>query len=225
MTLLKPSEPWAMTAEGAAQRRGYAARSELALRFALEAFCRERWPQARVVHEIVMGEGRVRADVAALGTAHIAAFEVKGEYDDTTRLLHQVGMYQLCVPEVWMVVPDKHGADARLIRHLLPSVGLLIGTGLGHRNFGQDDLPVTLAVEAEAAPRPAVPEMALRLLWADEVRAALTAIGYPVSAKATRTTCLKLLTERVDQNNLMSVVCAQLRGRDALWRADPPVSA
>ena len=43
--------------------------------------------------------------MVAIDAAHIAAFEVKGEYDETTRLLHQVGMYQLCVPEVWMVVP------------------------------------------------------------------------------------------------------------------------
>ena len=63
---------------------------------------------------MVMGGGRVRADVVAISTDHIAAFEVKGEYDETVRLLHQVGMYQLCVPEVWMVVPvGRHADDAR----------------------------------------------------------------------------------------------------------------
>ena len=80
MTLLKPSEPWAMTAERAAQRSqfGRAAAAELALRTHMEAFARARWPEARICHEMVMGQGRVRADAVAIGTHHIAAFEVKG---------------------------------------------------------------------------------------------------------------------------------------------------
>lgn len=64
MTLVKPSEPWAMTAEQAARRSGYAARSELKLRELLEEFCRARWPEARIVHEIVMGEGRALTKTA-----------------------------------------------------------------------------------------------------------------------------------------------------------------
>lgn len=225
MTLLKPSEPWAMTAESAAQRRGYAAESELALRNGLEAICRERWSEARIVHEIVMGEGRVRADVAALSPAHIAAFEVKGSHDDTTRLLHQVGMYQLCVPEVWIVADEKHAEDARLIRHLLPSVGLILGRNLekqhGYGRKTGDE--ITLWVEAEAVPRAPVPEMTLRLLWAAEVRAALCVLGNPVTAKATRRGCLKRLAEIVTPETVVGIVSAQLRARDALWRADPPI--
>src|SRR3990167_3909305 len=146
MAIKRPSEPAFMTATEAATRQGYAARSELALRNALEEFCRARWPDARVVHEMVMGEGRVRADVVALAPAHIAAFEIKGEYDNTTRLLHQVGMYQLCVPEVWMVLPEKHIDDGRLIRHLIPSVGLIHGTGIErHHGFNREE-PVVLTV-------------------------------------------------------------------------------
>src|ERR1700721_94867 len=78
MSIMRPTEPWSMTAEKAAQRTGFASRAELVLRNALETFCRERWPAARVVHEIVMGEGRVRADVAAIDTMHIAPFEARG---------------------------------------------------------------------------------------------------------------------------------------------------
>ena len=99
-----------MTAKDAARRHGFAARAELSLREALEALCRERWPEARIVHELVMGEGKVRADVVAIEQAHLVAFEIKARYDNTTRLLHQVGMFQLCMPEVWMVV-DRHHAD------------------------------------------------------------------------------------------------------------------
>ena len=171
MTLLKTNEPAFMTAEGAARRHGYAARSELALRNALEAFARSRWPDARICHEMVMGERKVRADMVAVDVAHIAAFEIKGEYDETVRLLHQVGMYQLCCPEVWMCVPiGRHAEDAKLIRHLIPSVGLLVGSGQSNRNHYEfDGKEFGLIVEAEPARFDPVPEMALEMMWRDEL--------------------------------------------------------
>lgn len=214
-----------MTAEKAATRQGYASRSELALRNALETFCRERWPQARVCHEMVMGEGRVRADVVAIDPAHIAAFEIKGEYDTTTRLLHQVGMYQLCVPEVWMVVPiGRHAEDARLIRHLLPSVGLLVGAGQSAQNHYEfDGKDFGLVVEAEPVPRPVVPEMMLEMLWRAELASVChhTKTFIP-SPKTTRPTMMKVLLN-LPIEELRREVCTELRARDALWRADAPI--
>lgn len=227
MTLIRSNEPWAQTLEQAAQRgRGWAARSELVLRDALETFCRARWPDARVVHEIVMGEGRVRADVAAITPNHIAAFEIKGEYDETTRLLHQVGMYQLCVPEVWMVVPvGRHAEDARLIRHLIPSVGLLVGAGTSARNHYEfDGKDFGLTVEAEAAPRPVIPKLMLEMLWADELRWACAALRVSIGKKATRPNMIAALIKDRPIQELQRIVCTCLRGRDALWRADAPVS-
>lgn len=223
MTLLKPSEQWAMTAEVAARRQGWAAKSELQLRNALETACRERWPDARVCHEMVMGEGKVRADVVAVAPDHIAAFEVKGEYDNTTRLLHQVGMYQLCVPEVWMVVPDKHSDDAKLIRHLLPSIGLIVGVGMKNHYYDGDGSEVTLEVEAESVPRPVIPECMLEMLWRDELAAACGRTRcYAVSAKSTRPNMIKALLE-LPLADLQREVCTGLRGRDALWRADAAI--
>jgi hypothetical protein len=223
---MRPTEPWSMTAEKAAQRTGYAARAELVLRNALEMFCRERWPTARIVHEIVMGEGKVRADVAAIDIAHIAAFEVKGQYDDTTRLLHQVGMYQLCVPEVWMVVPrGAHAADARLIRHLIPSVGLLVGAGTSASNHYEfDGKDFGLVVEAEAAPRAPVPEMMLAMCWAAELIDICGRTRTSVGKKPTRKLMIDALLD-LPAERLQGEVCTSLRGRDALWRADTPIAA
>ena len=207
-----------MTAKDAATRVGYAARSELALREALETLCRDRWSGARVVHEIVMGEGRVRADVAAIATDHLVAFEVKGRYDNTMRLLHQVGMFQLCMPEVWMVVDDHHGDDARLVHHLLPSVGVLEAPSLRPPGGAME-----LNVVAEAHPRPVVPEMMLRVLWASELRQCCADIGAAVSAKTPRARLVAQLLAVADVEALMPLVCRRLRARDALWRADAPV--
>ena len=225
MTLIRASEPDCMTAVEAATRKGYAARSELALRQALETWCRTRWPVARVVHELVMGAGRVRADVVAIDTTHIAAFEVKGSFDDTTRLLHQVGMFQLCVPEVWMVVGAPHSDDARLIRHLLPSVGLLVAPEMD-RSWVSASNPareVSLSVEAEAQPRAPVPDMALEMLWSAELRGACAALRVSVGSRATRSKMIKaILGAGLTTDQISTAICAELRGRDAVWRADPP---
>lgn len=227
MALIKPSEPWAMTAEQAALRPGYAARSELDLRTALEALCRARWSDARVVHEIVMGEGRVRADVAAIAPAHIAAFEVKGSSDDTVRLLHQVGMYQLCVPEVWMVVSDArcHADDAKLIRHLLPSVGLLVGRNLARRGYLRDEQqPTVLDVEAEAVPREPVWRCALEMLWAAELASTCDRLRIAVPPRATRPKMIAAILDACSPGEIQSAICTALRARDAKWRADPAVT-
>lgn len=225
MTLLKPNEPAFMTAEQAAARRGYAGRAELALRNSLERFCRSRWPDARICHEMVMGERRVRADVVAVAPDHIVAFEVKGEYDETVRLLHQVGMYQLCVPEVWMVVPvGRHAEDARVLRHLLPSIGLLVGSGQSQRNHYEfDGKDFDLVVEAEPAPRPVHVEMMLEMLWRDELVAACGRLRIALSKKPTRPEMIRKLMEQCGVAELQREVCTELRSRDALWRADPPI--
>lgn len=223
--LMKGSEPSFMTADAAARRMGFAARAELLLREALETLCRERWPEARIVHELVMGEGKVRADVVAIDAAHIVAFEIKGQYDNTTRLLHQVGMYQLCIPEVWMVVDERHADDAKLVRHLLPCVGLIEAPALIGRNSPRvrEGVPVTLEIVAEPDPRPVVPEMLLRVLWAAELRQCCDEIGAPATARATRAVMVKRLLAHLDGDELIKAACRRLRGRDALWRADAPV--
>lgn len=226
MNLLKPSAPSFMTADEAAQRIGYRAGAELALRNTLEGFARSRWPKARMCHEMMMGQRQVRADLVAVDPEHIAAFEIKGEYDNTTRLLHQVGMYQLCVPEVWMVVPVGHAEDAKLIRHLLPSVGLLVGAGQSAKHHYEfDGKDFSLVVEAEPSPFKIVPEMMLEMLWRNELAAICGRTRcYIASAKSTRPAMIKALLD-LPLSELQRETCTELRGRDALWRADKPIDA
>lgn len=240
----KPSEPWAMSATDAVirgsathryewERTGTmlpAARSELVLRNAMEAFLRERYPEARLVHEIVMGEGKVRADVAALCPDHLVAVEVKGAGDNTLRLLHQVAMFQLCFPEVWMVVAENHGADADLIRHLMPQIGLIVGKGMGRRWTGEgsnhdEPVPVEFEVIAEPAPRDPVPEMMLRVCWLEELKSICDRLLFESDSRTTRRQATQKLLNgtKSDLRKLMPEVCRELRGREAQWRADPPV--
>jgi hypothetical protein len=224
MKLMKGSEPSFMTAEEAAQRKGYAALSELELRNGLEGVLRDRHPDARVVHELVMGAREVRADVVAIGTGHIAAVEVKGAYDNVSRLMHQVGMFQLCVPEVWICCAKEHAEDARLIRHLLPSVGLIVGTNLDkHYHRGGKTEPVILEIEAEPVPRDVVPEMMLEMLWAEELRNACHSLRISVTSNTTRPKCIAAILDQAGPEQIISATCRQLRARDAMWRADQPI--
>jgi hypothetical protein len=227
--MIAASEPWAMTADQAARRSGYADRAELRLRNAMEAFLRARFPEARMCHEMVMGEGKVRADLVAVGTDHIAAVEVKGDYDNTTRLLHQVGMYQLCVPEVWIVTAKgSHAVDAGYVKWLMPSVGLITGTGFHPDAWGRGvEEECVLTVAAEPVPRSPVPELMLRMLWAQElaniaIRTRL--LMFAPSKIPVRKKCVDVLLEKLIPSELMAECCTELRARQALWRADPAVS-
>lgn len=224
MAILRDSDPSFMTAEEAARRPGYAAQSELELRRLIEEFCRARRPRARVVHELVMGEGRTRADVVSIDERHIAAFEVKGAYDDTTRLIHQIGLFQLCVPEVWIVCAENHCDDARLVKHLLPSVGVLIGTGMDRNYHDRSNVAVTLRIEAEPTPFVPVPDMMLRILWRQEVFSAADRLRIARTSKSTRQSVVKSILEKCGSSEILEQVCFELRRRDALWRADPPAS-
>lgn len=235
MSILRANEPWMQDAEPSALRLhrndsgrpGRAARSELALRNGMEDLMRRRMPEARMCHEMVMGARTVRADLVAVAPNHIAAIEVKGTYDDTSRLLHQIGMYQLCVPEVWMVVDSKHGADARLIRHLLPSVGLIVADGATHlsRDWDAGERPVTMEIVEEPVPRDPVPEMALEMLWAEELRSACAHLRIATGSKSARPAMIRAISEQCNSAEIQAVVCRELRGRDSLWRADPPVTS
>lgn len=224
MKLMKGSEPSFMTADQAAQRGGYAARSELELRNGLETVMRDKHPGARVVHELVMGAREVRADVVAIAPNHIAAVEVKGAYDNVSRLMHQVGMFQLCVPEVWICCAKEHAEDARLIRHLLPSVGLIVGTNLDkHYHRGASVEPLLLEIEAEPAPREVVPEMMLEMLWAEELRNACHTLSISVTSSTTRPKCISAILEHATNAEIIAATCRQLRGRTAMWRADDAI--
>lgn len=240
MALMKPSEDWAMTAEKAAQRPehsysiGPAAQSELRLRNAVEQFLRDRRATARICHEMVMGEREVRADVVAVDTDHIVAVEVKGESDSVSRLLHQVGMFQLCVPEVWIITakPD-HVEASQLINYLLPSVGVIAGTGIrdrwerGNRIDALKE-PCVLTVLHEAVPRAPHPEMVAQMLWARELANIATRTRLMVFAPSkipSRQKCIGVLLEKLSAEELLREACTELRARRALWRADDPVKA
>lgn len=215
MSLITETVPFDQAAP--VQKR-YRSQDELDMRTAVELWGRTRWPGARQVHELVMNRGSVRADMAMIGTDHFVSIEIKSEYDTTERLMNQSGMFRLASPELWLVMHHRHVRDADMIRYLIPSIGVAQAVRHGAHQSG----PFQIEVLHEAQQYVPLPEAMLSLCWVAElhdeaVRRRLWSGKAPSHAKLVR------LLERLDPGEQIQAVCRQLRGRSALWRADPPV--
>lgn len=229
MSLLAPTEQKHQIAAERAIRRTYRSREEIAIREALEVWCRARYSGARLYHELVIQTGIVRADLAAIQPDHLAIFEIKGPHDDTSRLIRQVALFRLAAPELWVVADARHLRDAEVIRFLLPTVGILAARGVGRAGWSAaDDIAfteVSLDVVAEAEPFAPLPEAMLQMLWAQELWAEASRHQIVQGGrKWTRGRIIDALLGRLSFEEQVAAVCRQLRRRDTLYRADPPVS-
>jgi hypothetical protein len=196
----------------AAQKpRRYRGPQEAALRDAVDLWGRARWPDARVCHELVMDRGTVRLDVAFVCPATLVTVELKSGFDTMERAIHQVAMATLASHEVWLICAGRYAEDMRLIHYLLPNVGIADHSGPP----GQEEIKVL----AEAAPRVPHPVAQASLLWVAELARALGVGGPRPGSHAQLARRLAALPPE-DRDAL---VCRELRGRNALWRADDPV--
>jgi hypothetical protein len=82
--------------------------AEERIRAKVEAEFRRRWPDARIVHELVLNQGGVRIDLAAITEDALIVAEIKSERDTLTRLAGQVKASLRVAQCVWVVVADKH---------------------------------------------------------------------------------------------------------------------
>jgi hypothetical protein len=200
-------------------RRVYRSQGELKMREAVETWGRARWPDARVIHELVMDRGTVRADVAFVTVKHLAVVEIKSDHDDTHRLLHQAGMFRLAVPELWIASAHRHAKDAELIRYLMPTIGI----ALCDRADSPGPIPdLRLYVEHEAQRFDPWPEATLSLLWVDELAAEAVHFRLGMPKRSTYAKLVKAIM-KLDPAEQMEAVCRQLRARNFGWRADPPI--
>jgi len=195
-----------------AKNRNWRGASEIELRGAIERWGRARWPEARVCHELVMNRGSTRLDIAFVAPAYLAVVELKSGADTMERAIHQVGLARLSAHEVWLICDRRYGQDMRLIRHMLPTVGIAEASG-------PFDQPPELTMLAEAVRAEPYPEAIASLLWVSELAAALRIGGARPGTHASLAKRLAALPPAERD----ALVCRALRGRDALWRADPPV--
>ncbi|MFC5423029.1 hypothetical protein ACFPOB_26115 [Bosea eneae] len=194
----------------------YRSKRELRMREIVDAWLRERTIGARIVHELVIGRGESRIDMAAIEPFRIVAVEIKSHYDVTDRMLAQISFATLACGEAWIVTEagDDHQKRAvELLLYLLPSVGWA--------EIARDD---GLSVRNEATARAPHPWLESALCWVAELTsAAVRARLYQPGKKPPTHSFLTSLWQQQDAGERTAAICAQLRARDAFWRSDPVI--
>lgn len=224
--ILESSQITQMPPREKAHRQSHRSNAEIAMREALAHWARARRPSTRILHELVIYRGTVRADIASVCPDHIEAFEIKSPYDDTTRLLHQVGIYQMAVPTVWIVTTDRYESDAELIRYVMPSIGeiRITGSALEKSPFQPiDHRELTIEVVAEPRPLKPIAKALLSMPWVEELRTQASEHGLIKSKKPLAHSKLVELMLQLSPEQQMQAVCKALRAREQIARADPPV--
>lgn len=145
-----------------------------------------------------------RADVVVIG-AHMSAFEIKTERDTLKRLPRQATAYARLFDRCTVVVAERHVAAAM---GMLPEWWGVIAIVTDNRQ------PSFRSVRL-AAPNDGVDsETLVRLLWREEVRAALSALGNEPDPRASRSSMWHHLLSLVDLDRLKQAVRGALLGRD-----------
>jgi hypothetical protein len=196
----------------------YRSHDELNIRKAPEGWGRRKYPEARQVHELVVGRGTSRCDVAFVEPANLIGVEIKSGYDHTTRLFDQSAIFSLAMPEVWICCDTWHLIDVEIVRYAVPHIGLLEAK----RDMNHYGMFHIKEIEAPKRREPH-PRMALGLLWVNQLWAeAGRRRLIQGKSRPTHAYLVGILREKLSPDEIMTAVCRQLLGRDAFWRADPP---
>lgn len=198
---------------------------EKPLRDAVDAWMRVRWPDARIVHELIMDRGSIRLDVAAITPDRLIVAELKSWGDTMGRSIHQTGMAFMAAQEVWLITDRRHRADIDMLQHLLPGLGVAHGSRLGPIESphlaGERAVEIEVCAEAQDTRSHAVAQ--LSLLWVPELCDEALRHRIKFTKATNHTTLVSDMAERMVANDIRRAVCRQLRAREARWRADPAI--
>ena len=190
------------------------------IRDAAIAWGRRRWPDARVVNELVVGHA-CRIDVAFISPAHLAGIEIKSSKDTLDRLETQLRVFTGHIPEVWLAFAPKWLSK-------ISAAGVPWNVGQLLFNGGCVDEEIPHGGIGHRYRRPARPDECLTIqlldiLWRDELHAVANTHDLKPRAKAPIAEVRKLLVRKLTGEQIIAGVCTELRGRDAKWVADPPI--
>lgn len=184
-----------------------ASAAEKRIRDKCEAALRAQFPDARIIHELVVKQGSCRLDLAAVTPSRMVFIEIKSERDVLNRLEKQAKEARAVADLFRIVVAEKHLAKAR---EAFGWSGIVeeddfareIGTHWARQQF--------MGTPCSAPAR-------LQMLWSNELR--IVAQCHP---KANRTECILRASEYLTGSEVRQRVCAALRARH-FPRADPPI--
>jgi hypothetical protein len=161
-------------------------------------------PHAETVYELWVPRSYERADVAVIGPT-MDGFEIKTARDTLRRLPRQAAAYARLFDRCYVVLADRHVERAMGI---LPSWwGVMVIRG--------ETAPEFERIREADVNHDVDPETLVRLLWRDEVHAALCAFGAPPEPGTGRFRMWAQLLDLVEVDVLKTAV------REALIRRDP----
>ncbi|QBQ49073.1 hypothetical protein [Brevundimonas naejangsanensis] len=217
--------------------------AEERIRTKVAAELRRRYPEARIVHELVLSTGVSRLDVAAVMPEALIVAEIKSERDTLSRLPAQIAMAHEIADATWVVVAEKHRAalthmgEAYSMGPERPRKPPL--TGMWREHWQNPDYLPGLdrcwrLIEADDGfdiAHPAHwhrhitdPRAVFDVLWAQERRDAIARYGAPVSKSATCAHTHAWAVENMSGAQIRREVCRALRSR-SFARADPPMGS
>ena len=188
--------------------------AEEALRVAVEAWMRRRWPASRIVHELVLDAGTTRIDLASVGDEELRLVELKSAKDVLKRLPGQIRAATECAHEVWVAIDAKQ----------LDKFNAMKDAEKGVRWWGVGLLVLRDGVLSEtwqATNAQPDPRRVVQLLWSDEMRTHLIDSNNQVNM-------IRRAVDEYGLRHIMRKVCLALKARP-FPRADaaegkPPVT-
>lgn len=193
---------------------------------------RKARPDARIIHEINLLDGKVRADVMAVCRSEIITVEIKSAKDKLDRLEAQIDAMQR----------TSHTAIAALHRKFLPENTVetsLITPRLEFMKYDQIVWWHPSAQDMAEAHHPAftwaeppienglqnpLPTEALTLLHAHEMRTACANLGLPLPPRPNMKQMERALRWGVSGRDICLQICAALRSREWAAEADDPMT-
>lgn len=145
-----------------------------------------------------------RADLVVVGKS-MSGYEIKTERDTLRRLPRQAAAYGRVFDACSIVTAERH-LDAALD---------IIPEWWGAIAYVNHDQPLAFREVRAASPNCKLdPETLVRLLWRDEVRAALISIGSEPDPRASRVSMWQHLLALIDLGRLREIVRTAILGRD-----------
>jgi hypothetical protein len=178
-----------------------------------EAIVRESWYQeirgrlpgpTEAVHELWVPRSNERADLVVIGSSMLG-FEIKTDRDTLKRLPRQVEAYNRLFDRCTVVLAECH-LDAALA---------IVPDWWGVAVILTDQVLPRFDLVREAGPNGAVDaESLVRLLWREEVRSILAALGRAPDPRASRMSMWQQLLDLVELDVLKEAVRSALLHRD-----------
>lgn len=201
----------------------FASEEEATIRAATVARIRDLLPGARIIHELNVEQGTVRADIAAVEVDRLYLFEIKSARDTLHRLPNQLRLFHPVCHGLVVVADEKWcgrataagfpNCDARaIIAHNAPLASLWQWPE-PERPWGRDwTLPAHLSIPW--------PHRMLRLLWTEELRDVARDLEIPTTTRAPGYKLAALIANQATGSEITAAVCRTLRRRTFAW-ADP----